>query len=104
SLHNLATVLARRGKFEEAETTYRESIELSINAHGTREHRGVVVSLGMLAQLLLSRGRAKDALTQSREAWDAAVAGRLGVELVFIGPVHIECLQQNQIADEVGEV
>ena len=73
SLHGLANVLVRQGKYEEAERTYRESVEVQVKAYGTREHAEVAASLAGLANVLESQGKYEEAERTYRESVEVKV-------------------------------
>jgi len=69
SLHGLANVLVRLGKYAEAETSCRESIDVTVKAYGTREHPSVAASLHGLANVLVRLGK----YAEAEQAWVSVV-------------------------------
>ena len=92
SLHGLANVLVSLGKFDEAETSWISVVEIEERVFGSRHTATTIPTLLSLARLLLNTKRPVDALEWSREAWTAAIAGKLWLEVLSAGPVLIACL------------
>jgi len=92
SLHGLANVLESLGKFDEAETSWISVVEIEERVFGSRHTATTIPTLLSLARLLLKTKRPVDALEWSREAWTAAIAGKLWLEVLSAGPVLIACL------------
>ncbi|MDX1640458.1 MAG: serine/threonine-protein kinase [Balneolaceae bacterium] len=88
NLFNLATLLRESGNLEEAESLYRESLDMVTTALGT-DHIFVAYAMGGVAKSLMDQNKHEEALSFLNKAF-AILSSKLGTEHPQIATAYYE--------------
>lgn len=104
SLHGLAGVHGALGCLDKAEHCFVEAIAIYSVVFGNRRIPVALPTLANLADLLLQRGQAAQALIYANDAWLGALEADLPVDAVQSGPILALVLTDLGRIDEAREV